>query len=116
MRRAIVVMSLALACAMLGGCASPQVQQPDATQIEQGEEEAMREYATVEEVGEGYLVVKTTTDELYQIDAQFDEDFEVGSLVLVVYKPDQKVKDGDRYRVSPLRVEASSTDVVDTME
>lgn len=104
-----------LACAMMGGCAQPQVAEPEPakpTTTEQEEGDTMREYATVEETGEDYFVVRTTTDELYQIDAQFGEGYEVGDLVLVVYEPAQKVQEGDHYLVTPTRVEASSTSVV----
>lgn len=71
----------------------------------------MREYVIVEETGEHYFVVRTTTDELYRIDAEYNVGLEAGDLALVIYDPANKVQDGDGYRVTPTLVEESTADV-----
>ncbi len=113
-----LTLMLAFACMLTCGCAGQQTQsttvQEEAVTVETEQEESgtVREYATVEEITEDYFVVKTTKDETYWIDGAFNDGFEVGGLVLVIYEADGKVAEDDHFKVSPTSVFHSSTEIV----
>jgi hypothetical protein len=114
------LIGLGLACALCCGCASAQAPKTESKPTESSsvaseEEDVMREYSTVEEVAEDHFVVKTTKDQLYWLDLEYCNGFEVGDFVLVCYDPAQKIEDGDHFTVTPTRVEASSTVVEKSM-
>ncbi len=118
MRLTRLFFGLSLSCILLCGCSQSQTQQTttieEATTVDANLEEGgtVREYATVEEITEDHIAVKTTKDELYWIDAAYDDGFEVGGLVLVIYETDGKAAEGDHFNVTPTSVTRSSTEII----
>ncbi len=72
----------------------------------------MREFATVEEIANDYVALRTTRDELYHIDTAYATGLEVGGLSLVIYDPKDKKPVGDYYELTPTFVEPADNRVV----
>lgn len=111
MRRCVFI-SCGLTCALLMGCSTLGLPKASDVRTEQQEDNTMREYAIVEEVNSNYMILKTTKNDLYRIDSDHMSDLEPGMLLLVVYEPGDKTKNGDFYDVLPVRIEKSDTKVV----
>lgn len=115
MRLGYIIVGCCLTASVFVGCNVNSVSKfpeaENAGDASQEESATMREYATVEEVDEDYVMVKTTKGELYRIGHEHVSNPELGALLLVVYEENDKSKNGDFFELVPTRVEKSSTQI-----
>ena len=73
----------------------------------------MREIVTVESITDEILVLRTTKDELYYVDAASGEGLETGDYSIIIYDSDDKVLAGDHYNVTPMLLEQATNKAIE---